>query len=187
MVGLLQAMCVHTEPSLICTLPGACGLSSLRDEVQTLPGGCTCSLDGWVAGWRGDWSCCCRGIPQSATMGLFLFWKILLLNPVAPSVQGKACPLTQPTSPARPGTVWVRVTHGPTLYSPQPAPMVSVGLPLRPYSPPCDFKQPDLSRCCSGLVWQGREQLTRLSPRSPGAGPAGAGLGLQQPWSLRWS
>ena len=29
---------VHTEPSLICTLPGACGLSSLRDEVQTLPG-----------------------------------------------------------------------------------------------------------------------------------------------------
>ena len=38
-VGLLQAMGVHAEPSLIRTLPGACGLSSFRDEVQTLPGG----------------------------------------------------------------------------------------------------------------------------------------------------
>ena len=35
MVGLLWAM---AEPSLIRTLPGACGFSSLRDEVQTLPG-----------------------------------------------------------------------------------------------------------------------------------------------------
>ena len=37
----------------------------------------------------------------------------------------KACPLTQPTSPARPETVRVRVTHGPTFNSPQPAPVVS--------------------------------------------------------------
>ena len=36
MVGLLWAMGVHAEPSLICTLSGSCGLSSLRDEVQTL-------------------------------------------------------------------------------------------------------------------------------------------------------
>ena len=43
---------------------------------------------------------------------------------------------------------------------------------LRPYSPPCDFKQPGLSRCCSSLVWQEREPLTQLSPRSPAAGPA---------------
>ena len=35
-VGLLQAMGVCAEPSLIRTLPGVCGLSSLRDEVQTL-------------------------------------------------------------------------------------------------------------------------------------------------------
>ena len=39
MVGLLQAMGVRADPSLIHTLPRACGLSSLRDEVQTLPGG----------------------------------------------------------------------------------------------------------------------------------------------------
>ena len=39
MVGLLRAMGVHAEPSLIHTLPGACGLSSLRVEVQTLPSG----------------------------------------------------------------------------------------------------------------------------------------------------
>ena len=45
-VGLLRAMGVSTEPSLICTLPSSCGLSSLRDEVQTLPGGCVQSLVG---------------------------------------------------------------------------------------------------------------------------------------------
>ena len=111
--------------------------------------------------------------------GLFLFGKILLLNPVVPSIQGRACPLTQPTSPARSRTVWVRVAHGPTFKSPQPAPMVSVGLQLHPYSPPCDFKQAGLSQCCLGLVWQRRGTLTWLSPRSPVAGPAGAGLGLQ--------
>ena len=152
--------------------------------VQTLPSGCAHSSDGWVAGWRGDWSCCCRGIPQSAPEGLFPFGKILLLNPVTPSMQGRVCPLTQPTSPARPWTVRVRVPHGPTLNSPQPVPTVFVGLPLRPYSPPCDFKQPGFSRCCSRGFSQGREPLARLSPRSPVAGQAGAGLGLQLPWSL---
>ena len=35
MVGLLWAMGVRAEPSLVRTLPGACGLSSLLDEVQT--------------------------------------------------------------------------------------------------------------------------------------------------------
>ena len=30
---------------------------------------------GWAAGWRGDWSCCSRRIPQSAPEGLFLFGK----------------------------------------------------------------------------------------------------------------
>ena len=38
MVGLLRALGVHAKPSLFSTLPGACGPSSLRDEVQTLPG-----------------------------------------------------------------------------------------------------------------------------------------------------
>ena len=40
MVGLLRATGVHTEPSWSHTLSCACGLSSLRDEVQTLPGLC---------------------------------------------------------------------------------------------------------------------------------------------------
>ena len=44
-------------------------------------------------------------------------------------MQGRACPFTQPTSPARPGTVRVRAPHGPTLNSPQLVPTVSVGLP----------------------------------------------------------
>ena len=173
MVDLLQGMGVHSRPSLILTVPGACSLSSLGDEVHTLPSCCVYSLvgacglnslldevrtlptwcthllvvhtvpsqcahspvgaygvrppqvctsatpcaldlvsipphlrgnaDGWVVGGRGDWSCCCWKITQSAPEGLFLFGKILLLNPAAPSIQGRACPLAQPTSPARPG------------------------------------------------------------------------------------
>ena len=155
----------------------ACSLSSLRDEVRTVPR--------QVAGWRGDWDCCCRGIPQSAPEGHFLLGKILLLVPLAPSVQGRACPLTQPTSPARLGAVGVRIALGPTFNSPWPVPVVSLGFPLHPYSPPWDFRQLDLSQCCSGLVWQGRGLLTRLSPRSPAAGPTWAGLGLQPALSPR--
>ena len=102
-------------------------------------------------------------------------------------MHGRACVPTQPTSPARPGTVWVRALHSPTLNSPQLIHTVSVGLPVCPYSPPCDFKQPGLSQCCSSLVWQGRELLTWLSPRSPAAGLAGLGLGLQLPCSTCWS
>ena len=173
------------------TVPGGCtnslvyGYTPGLVPVVSVPSEMRCgpSLHGQVAGWRGDWRCCRRGIPQSAPMGPFLFGKILMLNPAAPSMQVRACPLTQPTSPGRPGTVLVRVPQGPTLNSPQPAPTVSVCLPLRPYSPSCDFKQPGLSRCCSSLVWQGRGPLTLLSPWSPAAGPAGAGLGLQSPWS----
>ena len=56
--------------------------------------------------WRGDWSCCCKRIPQSAPEGLFLFEKIFLLNPATPSVQGSTCPLKQPTSPAGQGSIW---------------------------------------------------------------------------------
>ena len=69
MVGLLQAMGMPAEPSLIRTLPGACGLSSLQDEVQTLPGvhvhslwwvptlpgQCAHALHWRVPGWSGDW------------------------------------------------------------------------------------------------------------------------------------
>ena len=157
-------MGVRAEPSLIHTLPSACGLSSLQDEVRTLPGRCTQSpvgahtprslgtLPRWVGGQvERRPELLLQGNSPKYTQGYFLFGKILLLNPEAPSIQGMACPLTQPTSPARPGTVPVRVLHGPTLNSPQPVPVVS--LPLCPYSPPCDFKHPGLSWCCSGLVW----------------------------------
>ena len=37
---------------------------------------------------RGDWSCYCRRIPQTAPKCLFLFEKILLLNPAAPYKEG---------------------------------------------------------------------------------------------------
>ena len=54
---------------------GACSLSSLRDEVWTLPSGCAQSPDGWVAEWRGEWSCCCWGIPQNALRVFFFLGK----------------------------------------------------------------------------------------------------------------
>ena len=101
---------------------------------------------------------------------------VFLLRKSSCSIQGRACPLTQPISPARPGTVWVRAPHGPALNSPQLVPIVFMCLPLRPYSPPCDFKQPGLSWCCSSLVWQGRKALTGLSQESCGK-PSGRGPG----------
>ena len=55
---------------------------------------CAHSQDRWVGRLTVDWNCCCRGIPQSAPKGLFLFGKILLLSPAAPSIPGRACPLT---------------------------------------------------------------------------------------------
>ena len=74
--------------------------------------------------------------------GSFSFWE----NPPQSCccIQGRACPLAQPTSPARLGTVQVRAPHGPTLNFPHPTPTVSVCLPLRPCSPPCDFKETGL-------------------------------------------
>ena len=48
---LLQDIGVQAEPSLIPTLPGACGLRSLCDEVLTLPGGCAQSLVGVLTLW----------------------------------------------------------------------------------------------------------------------------------------
>ena len=166
---MLGTLPVIGHPALV----GACSLSSLRDEVRTVPR--------WVAGWRGDWSFCCRGIPQSAPRVFFFLGKILLLNPVASSVQGRACPLTQPTSPARPGAVrsGSHTAQLSTLLSQRLR--VSLGFPLRPYSPPFDFRPPGLSQCCSGLVWQGRGPLIRLSPRSPAAGLAGQAWGCSCP------
>ena len=169
-----------SDPPEVCTLPSRCFGYGL-DIPHTSAG----VPDGRVAGWRGAWSCCCKGIPQNVPEGLFLFGKILLLSPAATSVQGRACPFTRPTSPARPGTVWVRVLQVPTLNSPQPLPMVSVGLPLRPYSSPCNFKQPGLRLllrpCLAG------ELLTQFSPRSSAAGLAQAGLGMHLPWSPHWT
>ena len=43
--------------------------------MRTLPGGCAQSTEGQVAGWRGDWSCCFRGIPQSAPKVFFFLGK----------------------------------------------------------------------------------------------------------------
>ena len=46
MVGLLWAVGLRAGLSLIRTLPGACGLTSLRDEVPTIRGRSAQSLEG---------------------------------------------------------------------------------------------------------------------------------------------
>ena len=121
MVGLLRAMGVYAEPSLIPTLPGACGLSSLRDEVRTLPGGCAqtpvtghptlvgaCSLSSlqdevrtvpsdahtplpgkWLGGEQTG-AVAAREFSKVPQRVFFFLGKILVLDPVAPSVQGRA-------------------------------------------------------------------------------------------------
>ena len=110
-------MGVWAEPSLIHTL--RCLWSQFPRKwgadtplwVCTYSGGCTHSLERWVAGWRGDWSCYCSRIPQSAPEGLFLFEKILLFNPAIPYKEGPVlshssplqldqdCPGQGPTQP----------------------------------------------------------------------------------------
>ena len=169
---------------MICTLPGACGLRSLELHSPrcTSPWALRMALP---AGQRGDWSCCCRRIPQSAPEGLFPFEKILL-NPAAPYKEGPVLSHSPPLHLDW-GLSRVRAGHDPTLNSPHPAPTVSVGLPLHPYSPPCNFKQPGVSWCCSNLVWQGREPLTGSPPGVLWQAQWAPGLSLQSPWSLVWS
>ena len=92
---------VVSGPSNVCTLPGAWDVVSGHPEVCTLPGasylGSMPPTPLWehrVARWRGGWSCCCRRIPQTAPkclfffLPLFLFQKILLLNPASPYKEG---------------------------------------------------------------------------------------------------
>ena len=73
--------------------------------------------------------------PSVSFSSLFLFERILLLNPAAPYKEGRVlsqCPPLQLDW----GTVWVSAQHGPPLNSPQMEPTVSVDLPLRPYPLP---------------------------------------------------
>ena len=125
----------------------------------------------------GGGSGCYRRILQTAAECLFfLFFFLKNSSYSSLPLQTSAWPLTHPNSPIRPGTDWVRVCHCPTL--PRCCPQSQWGnispvcFPLRPYSPPCYFKHPGPSWCCSNLlVWQGREPLTWLSPKNPVAAP----------------
>ena len=119
--------------------------------------------------------------PRVSLFSLFLFEKFLLLKPAAPYKEGPVLSHSPPLQLDR-GLFFRPSSQTFPSWCPR-SPWVltfPVCLLLRPYSPPCDFKQPGLSQCCSNLVWQGRELLTWLSPKSPAAD---LGLGLQLPWS----
>ena len=104
MVGLLRAMGVRAEPSLIRTLPVVSVTSEMRCRhthlLGTLPPvvpvvsapsemRCVQSPDGW---WGAEETGAVAAgefpkVPQSI---FFFLGKILLLDPVAPSIQGRA-------------------------------------------------------------------------------------------------
>ena len=114
---------------------------------------------------------------------LFLFKKFLLLNPATPYKEGpvllNSAPLQLGPGLSGSGPHMAQLSTLPSRHPP-----VSVGLSLHPYSPPCHFKQPGVSPCCSSLVWQGREPLTGSLPGVLRQGWQQApGLGLQLPWS----
>ena len=149
-------------------LPGSSGVSTGPFAPPRVHRAAVQLCRGRGAGGQGG---CCRRIPHTAAECLFFhffFFKNSSCSSLA--LQTRTWPLTQPPSPTRPGTTWARVCHSPTLPSQglqsQWVHTVPVCLPLCPYSPH-DFKQPGLSWCCSNLVWQGREPLTRLSPKNP--------------------
>ena len=153
--------------------------------MRTLPGGCAQSTEGQVAGWRGDWSCCFRGIPQSAPKVFFFLGKSCSILRLPWYKEGPVPSLSPPLQ-----VDCYCLGQGPTWPNSQLSPAGAHG--LRGFPTLSLFPSLQLQATRSLLVllkpvWQGREPLAQLSPRSPAAGPAGAGLGLQSPWSLRWS
>ena len=175
-------------PSMVHTLPSALDVVSGPSEVCTLPRCLRCEVSAptppWehrVTGCRGGWSCCCRRIPQTAPECLFFFFFFFLRNSscsiLLPHTR-KGLSSHRPTSPARPGTVRVRAWHRTSLKSPLQVYMVSVGLPLRPYSPPCNYQATRylsvlLKPCLAGQgavnLALSQESCGRPGGRRPGA------------------
>ena len=84
---ILHGWCLWFRlPLEVCTVPSLTPYCA--SDLEWIPPHLHGSARLVGVGWRGDWSCCCRGIPHSALEGLFLFEKILLLNPDAPYKEG---------------------------------------------------------------------------------------------------
>ena len=120
-------------------------------------------------GWRGDWSCCRRGISQSAPEGLFLFREKPPAWSCGSLQQGRAWPLTQPTSPASLGAVRVRIASSPTLNSPQPAPTGLLGFSTSSLFPTLRLQATRSLTVLLRPCLAGEGAVNRLSPRSPAA------------------
>ena len=90
--------------------------------------------------------------PQSAPEGLFLFEKILLLNPVAPYKEGPVLSHSPPLQLDQDC-----LGQGPTLNFPWLVPVVSVCLPHFILIPLPATSSNQVSWCYSSLVWQGRK------------------------------
>ena len=137
----------------------------------------------WAAGWRGDWSCCCRRIPQTAPECLFLFEKILLLNPASQYKEGPVLshspPLQLDVGLSGSGPVTAQLS---TLPSQHPWSLVSVCLPHFVIIPlPATSSNQVSLTAAQPLFGRGRELLTPLSQESccrPGGHGPGATVTL---------
>ena len=159
-------MVACTGPSMVRTLPDASDvcLEALQGvhSPQCFRFGLDAPTSPWerqAAGWRGHWSCCCRRIPQTAPKGLFLFEKSLVLSSATPYKEGPVLSHSPP----------LQVDQGLSRSEPNTA-QLSTLPSLCPQSPWVYrfalIPLPATSQCCSSLVWQGREPLAQLSPRS---------------------
>ena len=88
-VQTLPGGCSHSPVTGNTPPVGACSLSSLRDEVWTLPCRCAQSPEGWQGGEETG-AVAAGEFPKVPQRVFFLLGKILLLSPVAPSIQGRA-------------------------------------------------------------------------------------------------
>ena len=75
----LSLVPVVSGPTEVHTLPSVSDLGSMSS---------TTLQEHQAARWRGKWSCCYRRIPQTSPECLFLFEKILVLNPASPYKEG---------------------------------------------------------------------------------------------------
>ena len=162
--------CLLGTLPVLGTLPQLVPVVSAPSEMRCGHSPVMRTVPRWVAGWRRDWSCCCRRILRSAPEGLFLFGEILLLSPVASSIQGRVVLSHSPPLQLDQDCLGQGHSQPNFQFSPASAHGVHV-FTTSSLFPLCDFKQPGLSQCCSGLLWQGWEPLTKLPPRSPAAGP----------------
>ena len=165
------ALDVGSAPSKMHSLPGAWDVAWGPSRVRTLPGAFHITK-GVPCGWVGRRLQRLLQENSPNCPQVFLFEKFCLLNPASPYKEGPVLshspPLQLDQGLSWSGSDTAQLSTLPSQHTWSLWVYHFVLIPL----PVASSKQ--VSRCCSKLVWQGRELLTQFSPRSPAAS-----LGLQ--------